>query len=160
MHDDAATRILVGLVGTGVGPSLTPALHMAEARAHGLDYVYRTIDLDDLRRSPRPEIGEVLAWARTLGYDALNITHPCKQLVLEHLDADRRAAAALGAVNTVVFADGGAGTRLQHRHHRLRHRLRRGTARRARSTSVVLARRRAGRAPRSPTPCCGWAPST
>ncbi len=37
---------LVGLVGTGVGPSLTPALHMAEATAQGLDYVYRTIDLN------------------------------------------------------------------------------------------------------------------
>ena len=97
---------LVGLVGTGVGPSLTPALHMTEARAHGLDYVYRTLDLDELHVGPAP-IGEVLTWARTLGYDALNITHPCKQLVLEHLDQIDPTAAALGAVNTVVFTDGG-----------------------------------------------------
>ncbi len=93
---------LVGLVGTGVGPSLTPALHMAEARAQGLDYVYRTIDLDDLRVAPA-RIGEVLAWAHAMGYDALNITHPCKQLVLEHLDEVDPVAATLGAVNTVVF---------------------------------------------------------
>ena len=97
---------LVGLVGTGVGPSLTPALHMTEARAHGLDYVYRTLDLDELHVGPT-QIGEVLTWARTLGYDALNITHPCKQLVLEHLDQIDPTAAALGAVNTVVFTDGG-----------------------------------------------------
>lgn len=97
---------LVGLVGTGVGPSLSPALHMTEARAQGLDYVYRTIDLDELAISPT-RIGEVLSWARALGYDALNITHPCKQLVVEHLDDIDPAAAALGAVNTVVFgADG------------------------------------------------------
>ena len=46
---------LVGLVGTGVGPSLTPALHMAEARAQGLDYVYRTIDLNAARRRARAD---------------------------------------------------------------------------------------------------------
>ena len=97
---------LVGLVGTGVGPSLTPALHMAEARAHGLDYLYRTIDLDELHIAPT-RIGEILSWARALGYDALNITHPCKQLVLEHLDEIDPTAAQLGAVNTVVFGPGG-----------------------------------------------------
>ncbi|KRE33711.1 shikimate dehydrogenase [Mycobacterium sp. Soil538] len=97
---------LVGLVGTGVGPSLSPALHMTEARAQGLDYVYRTVDLDDLDISP-VRIGEVLSWARALGFDALNITHPCKQLVVEHLDEIDPAAAALGAVNTVVFGEDG-----------------------------------------------------
>ena len=93
---------LVGLVGTGVGPSLTPELHMAEARAQGLDYVYRTIDLNAVGVSPT-RIGEVLDWARTLGYNALNITHPCKRLVIEHLDDIDDVATAVGAVNTVVF---------------------------------------------------------
>jgi shikimate dehydrogenase len=93
---------LVGLVGTGVGPSLTPALHMAEGRAQDLDYVYRTIDLNAVGVAPE-RIGEVLDWARTLGFDALNITHPCKRLVIEHLDDIDELAAALGAVNTVVF---------------------------------------------------------
>jgi shikimate dehydrogenase len=93
---------LVGLVGTGVGPSLTPALHMAEARAQSLDYVYRTIDLNTVGIAPE-RIGEVLKWARTLGFDALNITHPCKRLVIEHLDEVDDLAAELGAVNTVVF---------------------------------------------------------
>jgi len=95
---------LVGLVGQGVGPSLTPALHMAEGRAHGLDYVYRTIDLNAVGVAPQ-RIGEILEWARTLGYDALNVTHPCKQLVIPHLDELDDAAAALGAVNTVIFGD-------------------------------------------------------
>ncbi|MGH3642960.1 MAG: shikimate dehydrogenase [Mycobacterium sp.] len=93
---------LVGLVGTGVGPSLTPALHMAEGRAHGLDYVYRPIDLHDIGVAPE-RIGEVLTWARALGFNALNVTHPCKRLVIPHLDTVDDAAAALGAVNTVVF---------------------------------------------------------
>ena len=98
----AQNPYLVGLVGTGVGPSLTPALHMAEGRAQGLDYLYRTIDLTTLGLAPE-QIGDVLRWARSLGYNALNITHPCKQLVIPHLDEVDEVATALGAVNTVVF---------------------------------------------------------
>src|SRR6185312_5877204 len=95
---------LVGLVGQGVGPSLTPALHMAEGRANGLDYVYRTIDLKAVGLEPE-QIGDVLTWARALGFNALNVTHPCKQLVIPHLEELDGAAAALGAVNTVLFED-------------------------------------------------------
>jgi shikimate dehydrogenase len=98
----SSSPYLVGLVGQGVGPSLTPALHMAEGRANGLDYVYRTIDLATAGMAPE-RIGEVLVWARALGYNALNVTHPCKRLVIDHLDALDEGAAALGAVNTVVF---------------------------------------------------------
>ena len=98
----ARSPYLVGLVGQGVGPSLTPAMHMAEGRANGLDYVYRTIDLNSVGLAPE-QIGEVLSWARALGFDALNVTHPCKRLVIPHLDELDEGAAALGAVNTVVF---------------------------------------------------------
>jgi shikimate dehydrogenase len=94
---------LVGLAGTGIGPSLTPALHMAEGQAQGLNYVYRTLDLDAMGAAPE-QIGEIIGWARALGYDALNITHPCKQLAIPHLDEVSATAAALGAVNTVVFS--------------------------------------------------------
>ena len=97
-----AKPFLVGLVGVGVGPSLTPALHMTEAKAHGLDYLYRAIDLREIGVAPE-QIGDVLTWARALGFDALNVTHPCKQLVIPHLDHVDAAAATLGAVNTVVF---------------------------------------------------------
>ncbi|MEE6169011.1 MULTISPECIES: shikimate dehydrogenase [unclassified Mycolicibacterium] len=98
---------LAGLIGTGVGPSLTPALHMAEGRAQGLEYVYRTLDLNVLGLSP-DQVGEMLTWTRRLGYDGLNITHPCKQLVVDHLDDIDATARTLGAVNTVVFREGRA----------------------------------------------------
>jgi len=98
---------LVGLIGAGVGPSLTPALHMREAREHGLSYVYRTLDLAELGVAPEA-VGELLAVTRRLGYDALNITHPCKRLVIPHLDRLSATAERLGAVNTVVFRDGEA----------------------------------------------------
>jgi shikimate dehydrogenase len=105
-HHPQGRPYLVGLIGTGVGPSLTPALHMAEAAAHGLGYVYRAIDLTSAGISP-DRVGEVLTWARTMGFDAVNVTHPCKQLVLEHLDHVDPVAATLGAVNTVLFTEDG-----------------------------------------------------
>lgn len=98
---------LVGLVGTGIGPSLSPALHEREADLLGLRYLYRRLDLDDLGLPPE-QVGDLLAAARLAGYDGLNVTHPCKQLVLPHLDELDPTAAALGAVNTVVFRDGAA----------------------------------------------------
>ncbi|MEV4733739.1 shikimate dehydrogenase [Saccharopolyspora sp. NPDC049426] len=98
MHDG----YLVGLIGSGIGPSLSPALHEREAAELGLDYHYRRWDLGDLGEPPGA-VGELLARARAEGYRGLNITHPCKQLVLDHLDEVDEDATALGAVNTVVF---------------------------------------------------------
>ncbi|MEU0409731.1 shikimate dehydrogenase [Streptomyces griseorubiginosus] len=103
----AKDSFLVGLIGAGIGPSLSPALHEREADRQGLRYLYRLIDIDVL--GVRPEaVGDLVRAARDLGFDGLNITHPCKQLVLGHLDALAPQAEALGAVNTVVFENGRA----------------------------------------------------
>jgi shikimate dehydrogenase len=102
----AKDSYLVGLVGAGIGPSLSPALHQREADRQGLRYLYRLLDLDVLGTAPEA-VGGLVRAARDLGFDGLNITHPCKQLVLDHLDALEPRAEALGAVNTVVFGDGG-----------------------------------------------------
>ncbi|MFI9833395.1 shikimate dehydrogenase [Streptomyces sp. NPDC051913] len=103
----AKDSYLVGLIGAGIGPSLSPALHEREADRQGLRYVYRLIDIDTLGVPPEA-VGDLVRSARDLGYDGLNITHPCKQLVIEHLDALSAQAEALGAVNTVIFEDGRA----------------------------------------------------
>ncbi|WP_405728070.1 shikimate dehydrogenase [Streptomyces sp. NBC_00028] len=103
----AKDSYLVGLIGAGIGPSLSPALHEREADRQGLRYVYRLIDIDTLGVPPQA-VADLVRSARDLGYDGLNITHPCKQLVIEHLDALSAQAEALGAVNTVVFEDGRA----------------------------------------------------
>jgi shikimate dehydrogenase len=80
---------------------------MREAEAQGLTYVYRTIDLDS--HGLRPEsIGEIVSFARTLGFDGLNITYPCKQMVIPYVDVLDARARELGAVNTVVFGPHGA----------------------------------------------------
>lgn len=96
---------LTGLIGSGIGPSFSPALHEREADRHGVRLLYRSLDLDVLGVGPE-EVGELVDAARRLGFDGLNITHPCKQLVVEHLDELSPEASELGAVNTVVFRDG------------------------------------------------------
>jgi shikimate dehydrogenase len=96
---------LIGLVGDGVMPSLSPHMHEREGDLQGLRYLYRPIDLHELGL-PAAAIGDLLQSASRLGFNGLNITHPCKQLVLQHLDEITPDAAKLGAVNTVVIQDG------------------------------------------------------
>lgn len=98
---------LVGLVGRGIGPSLSPALHEREADLLGLRYLYRRLDIGELGLSAGA-VGDLVAAARLAGFDGLNITHPCKQLVLPHLDGLDSTAEVLRAVNTVVFRGGEA----------------------------------------------------
>ncbi|WP_285571875.1 shikimate dehydrogenase [Streptomyces sp. RTGN2] len=102
-----AGAYLVGLIGAGITTSLSPALHEREADRHGLRYLYKILDLDALDVGPE-KVGDLVRAARDLGYDGLNVTHPCKQTVIPHLDALDTQAEALGAVNTIVFQDGRA----------------------------------------------------
>jgi quinate/shikimate dehydrogenase (NAD+) len=92
----------VGLIGAGIGASLSPALHEREAAELGLSYAYRLIDVDDPRWSSRG-VGELVERARSAGYSGLNVTHPCKQAVVPELDELSEDARAVHAVNTVVF---------------------------------------------------------
>src|SRR4051794_20289922 len=94
----------VGLIGAGIRGSLSPALHEREATCLGLEYAYDILDSDQLGT----DIGALLRRARDDGYDGLNVTHPFKQQVIEHLDALSGVAQALGAVNTIVLRDGRA----------------------------------------------------
>jgi shikimate dehydrogenase len=100
-----ARRYVVGLIGSGVGSSLSPSLHEREADELGLRYLYQLIDIEELAVAAE-DIGGLLTDARRMGFAGLNITHPCKQTVLPSLDELSADAAALGAVNTVVFAGG------------------------------------------------------
>jgi shikimate dehydrogenase len=99
------SRCVVGLIGGGIATSLSPALHEAEADALGIAYAYQLIDIDQLGLAP-VDIGRLLGEARRMGFSGVNVTHPCKQLVLEHLDELSDVARAVQAVNTVLFADG------------------------------------------------------
>lgn len=97
--------ILVGLIGSGIGGSLSPAMHEREGRELGFNYVYRRIDLAELGLKP-DALPELLQAAQRMGFDGLNITYPCKQAVIALLDELSDDARALGAVNTVLLRNG------------------------------------------------------
>ena len=99
--------LLIGLIGTGIQRSLTPALHEAEAQAQGLRLHYQLIDLECSAQG-NESLPMLLAAARTMGFAGLNITFPCKQAVMPLLDGLSDEARAMGAVNTVVIRDGQA----------------------------------------------------
>ena len=101
----APRKVLIGLIGAGIQQSLSPALHEEEARHHGLRLHYQLIDLDR-SASSLAELPTLLAAARIMGYAGCNVTYPCKQAVIPHLDSLSEEARAMGAVNTVVIQDG------------------------------------------------------
>jgi shikimate dehydrogenase len=98
-------EFLIGLIGTGIAASLTPAMHMREAEALGFRHIYRRIDLTEVGLGPE-ELPALLMAAERMGFNGLNITHPCKQRVVPLLHDLADDARAIGAVNTVVLRDG------------------------------------------------------
>jgi len=96
---------LVGLIGSGIAASRTPPMHEAAADAAGIRYLYKKIDLTELKLGAQA-LPELLTAAKRMGFDGLNVTHPCKQAILPLLDELSPDADALGAVNTVVIRNG------------------------------------------------------
>lgn len=97
--------ILAGLIGAGIQASRTPAMHEHEGDAQGLRYLYRLIDLDQLKLDSGA-LPNLLSAAERMSFTGLNITFPCKQAIIPLLDELSDEARGIGAVNTVVFKDG------------------------------------------------------
>lgn len=100
----ADCRVRVGLIGRGIQLSRTPAMHIAEGAALGLEYSYDLIDPDTM--ATETSLSEVLARAEADGFAGLNVTFPFKREVIALLDDLSPAARKVGAVNTVVFSGG------------------------------------------------------
>jgi shikimate dehydrogenase len=116
MGDDAASHnagsetmsnaaILLGLIGEGIQASRTPAMHEQEAVAQDMRAIYRLIDMHKLGLGVEALQGLLLS-AERMGFNGLNITHPCKQAVVPLLHELSPEARALNAVNTVLLRDG------------------------------------------------------
>ncbi|MDA5095833.1 shikimate dehydrogenase [Aliiroseovarius sp. KMU-50] len=93
------------LIGHGIAGSLTPDMHMAEARAQGFDYEYQRFDT-----ATAPYAGQsltaLLDLAREQGMTGVNITYPFKVDAADMMDDLSDTARLLGAVNTVLFDQG------------------------------------------------------
>lgn len=96
--------IRVGLIGAGIQDSRSPEMHMREASALGMRLQYELFDLD--RLGGEAVLEELLRQCERDGFVGVNVTHPCKQQVLGHLQELSAEAGLIGAVNTVLFAQG------------------------------------------------------
>ncbi len=93
---------IYGILGHGIGYSLSPALHNRAFAAAGDDAVYVAFDVED----PRP----LLAAPGALGVEGLSVTIPHKETVRDVVASGGGAiddvAREIGAVNTLVRRDG------------------------------------------------------
>ncbi len=104
--DYVDTKMLrAGLIGSGIQASGSPSMHMDEATALGLNLNYKLFDLDRIEGGPR-SLRRILDEVERNGYLGVNITHPCKQTVIDFLEVLAEDVAVIGAVNTVVFKNG------------------------------------------------------
>jgi shikimate dehydrogenase len=87
------------VLGSPIAHSLSPVLHRAAYDALGLDWTYDAVELQQ---------EELAAFVATLDgtWRGLSLTMPLKRAVLPLLHEVSKAAAAAGAANTVVLADG------------------------------------------------------
>jgi shikimate dehydrogenase len=108
--DSKSKGYLVGLIGRGIAGSRSPLMHEREADRVGAICSYALLDFDRAGLADG-DLGAVLLAAEARGFAGLNVTHPFKQAVIPHLTELAPEAAAIGAVNTVVFQ---AGRRIGH----------------------------------------------
>lgn len=98
---------LLGLIGGNIMNSLAPTLQEDALRVLGLRGHYHLMDLDV---PPQRQLADVFAAVKQVGFTGVNVTFPCKQVVMPLLDAISDEARQIGAVNTVTVSDGGKAT--------------------------------------------------
>lgn len=87
---------LVGLIGSPVAHSMSPAIHTASFAHEGVDAIYIAFDvLPD-------QCEELVPMMEVLGVVGYNVTLPHKTKILPYLDELTPAAELIGAVNTVI----------------------------------------------------------
>src|SRR5262245_20028128 len=91
---------LAGVLGWPVGHSRSPAMHNAAYESLGLDWRYLPLPIEPER------FAETVRALEGSGYRGANVTVPHKIAALEVADQASDAARAIGAANSLSFADG------------------------------------------------------
>lgn len=94
MKINGKTKVL-GILGSPVEHSLSPAMHNASIQALGLDYAYVPFHVEE------EDLGTAVNGLRALGVKGFNVTIPHKTAVMPFLDKISPEAELSGAVNTV-----------------------------------------------------------
>jgi len=105
IQGDNNADVKVGLIGSGIQESRSPLMHMREAEAQNFSLNYDLFDLDNFDDNP-VDLEGLLDEIENAGYTGTNVTHPCKQAIIEFLDEVTIEALDLGAVNTILFKEG------------------------------------------------------
>lgn len=96
---DGSTH-LVGLIGSPVTRSSSPAIHNAVFSELGCNYAYVALDVADDR------LEAAVRGLEALGFAGYNVTAPYKKPILPYLHEASRAAEIMGAVNVVAIQNG------------------------------------------------------
>ncbi len=88
------------VIGDPVEHSLSPVMHNAAFKELNLDFVYVVFTVR------KNELRNATAGARSLQIHGLNVTMPHKTAIMAHLDEIDPTAKFIGAINTVLNADG------------------------------------------------------
>lgn len=95
--------IRLGLVGDNIGKSLSPRLHGLAGAQNGCAVTYDRL-MPTERKTDFETLFDSLAKE---GYRGVNITYPYKELAARRVKIDDPLVFAIGAVNTVLFDEGG-----------------------------------------------------
>lgn len=96
----SATTGLLGLIGTPIGHSKSPAMYNCSFQKLGLDYAYLAFDISI------EKVKDAIVALKTFHMRGANVTMPCKSEVIKYMDELSPAARITGAVNTIVNDDG------------------------------------------------------
>lgn len=91
---------LLGLIGSPVGHSGSPAMYNYCFEKLGLDYAYLAFDIKV------EEVEKAIDAIKTFRMRGCNVTMPCKNEAVKYMDELSPAARIIGAVNTIVNEDG------------------------------------------------------
>ncbi len=96
----SGTTGLLGLIGSPVAHSGSPAMYNFCFRYHKLDYAYMAFDIRE------DEVEAALTAMRLFSMRGGNVTMPCKTAAAAYVDELSPAAGIVGAVNTIVNDNG------------------------------------------------------
>lgn len=94
--------VQVGLLGRGIGGSLSPLIHQHAARLVGQELDFSLLDIPS-----EDELGPALRQAHRAGWRGLSVTMPWKRCLAPHLLGMSPDAISIGSVNLLLRADEG-----------------------------------------------------
>lgn len=99
-HTIDKSPVLLGVIGDPIAHSKSPVMMAAAFRAAGIEGDYRRLHVKS------DQLEQTLQDIREQGFLGINVTIPHKVAVMDYLDELDDAAKKIGAVNTVVHANG------------------------------------------------------